>query len=90
MPYRTGAARAPEPTISADALLDQLRGRFERTPEQRASGVPVFIEQVMPYFAAGRIRPIIDSVYPLEQLAEAKARMEKNLHVGKIVVVMPA
>ena len=62
----------------------------QRTPAQRASGVPVFIEQVMPYFAAGRIRPIIDSVYPLEQLAEAKARMEKNLHVGKIVVVMPA
>ena len=60
-----------------------------RTPEQRAAGVPAFVRDLMPAFAAGRIRPVIDNVYPFGKLEEAKARMESNLHVGKIVLAMP-
>ena len=60
-----------------------------RNPEQRASGVPAFVADLMPAFAAGRIRPVIDNVYPFGKLEEAKARMESNLHVGKIVLAMP-
>ena len=59
-----------------------------RTPEQRASGVPAFVKDLMPAFAAGRIRPVIDSVFPFEKLPEARARMESNRHVGKIVITM--
>jgi NADPH:quinone reductase-like Zn-dependent oxidoreductase len=59
-----------------------------RTAEQRASGVPAFTRELMPAFAEGRIRPLIDSTFPLEKLAEAAARMEGNRHVGKIVIVM--
>lgn len=59
-----------------------------RTPEQRAAGVPAFVKDLMPAFAAGRIRPVIDSVFPFEKLAEARARMESNQHVGKIVITM--
>jgi NADPH:quinone reductase-like Zn-dependent oxidoreductase len=59
-----------------------------RTAEQRASGVPAFTRELMPAFAEGRIRPLIDSTFPLEKLAEAAARMEANRHVGKIVIVM--
>ena len=61
-----------------------------RTPEQRASGVPPFIRDVMPAIEARRIRPVIDRVYPLEQLAQARERMESNQHLGKIVVTMDA
>jgi NADPH2:quinone reductase len=43
----------------------------------------------MPAIAAGRIRPLVDRVYPFAQLAEAKAHMEANRHLGKIVVTMP-
>jgi NADPH2:quinone reductase len=60
----------------------------QRTPEQRASGVPAFVRDVMPAIAAGRIRPIIDRVYPFGQLPEARARMESNQHLGKIVVTL--
>ena len=60
----------------------------QRTPEQRASGVPAFVRDVMPAVAAGRIRPIIDRVYTFDQLAEARARMESNQHLGKIVVTL--
>jgi NADPH:quinone reductase-like Zn-dependent oxidoreductase len=60
-----------------------------RTKAQRASGIPRFVAEVMPHFAAGRIRPHIDKVYPFELLAQAKERMETGGHVGKIVLRMP-
>lgn len=61
-----------------------------RSAEQRAAGVPGFVADLMPAIAAGRIRPVIDSVYPFEELAAARARMESNRHLGKIVLVMPS
>ena len=59
-----------------------------RTPEQRASGVVPFAKDVMPAIAAGRIRPFVDRVYRFEELPEARARMESNQHLGKIVIRM--
>jgi NADPH2:quinone reductase len=41
---------------------------------------------VWPHVAAGRIRPVIDQVYPLGEAAAAHARMEASDHVGKIVL----
>ena len=61
-----------------------------RTAEQRAAGVPPFVNDVMPAIAAGRIRPIVDRVYPFDELAQARERMESNRHLGKIVVTMDA
>lgn len=61
-----------------------------RTPEQRAAGLPAFAAGLMPHFAAGRIRPVIDRVFAFGELAAAKAHMEANRHVGKIVLAMPA
>jgi NADPH:quinone reductase-like Zn-dependent oxidoreductase len=60
-----------------------------RTKEQRASAVPRFVAEVMPHFAAGRLKPRIDQVMDLARLKEAKARMEAGAHVGKIVLRMP-
>jgi NADPH:quinone reductase-like Zn-dependent oxidoreductase len=59
-----------------------------RTAEQRAAGLPAFVADLMPAITDGRIRPLIDRVYPFAQLAEAKAHMEANRHVGKIVITM--
>jgi NADPH2:quinone reductase len=42
--------------------------------------------QVWPLLAAGRIAPVIDSEFPLEQAAAAHARMESSAHIGKIVL----
>jgi NADPH2:quinone reductase len=41
---------------------------------------------VWPYVEGGRLKPVIDSVHPLSQAAEAHARMESGQHVGKIVI----
>ena len=61
-----------------------------RTPEQRASAVPGFVADVVPAIAAGRIKPLLDRVFPFGELAAAKAHMESNQHLGKIVLSMPA
>jgi NADPH:quinone reductase-like Zn-dependent oxidoreductase len=59
-----------------------------RSAGQRAAGVAPFVKDVMPAIAAGRIRAVIDKVYPLAHLPEARARMEGNQQTGKIVVTM--
>jgi NADPH2:quinone reductase len=61
-----------------------------RSAEQRAAGVPGLVADLLPAIAAGRIRPVIDRVYPFDQLAAARELMEANRHLGKIVVVMPS
>ena len=42
--------------------------------------------EVWPLLAAGRIAPVMDSEFPLEEAAAAHARMEGGAHVGKIVL----
>lgn len=59
-----------------------------RTHEQRCAGVPAFIADFMPAIADGRLRAIVDRVFPFEELPAAKAHMEANRHVGKIVLML--
>jgi NADPH:quinone reductase len=57
-----------------------------RSAEQRARPVPGFKADLLPDFAAGRITPVIDRVFAFGDLAQAKALMESNQHLGKIVL----
>ncbi len=41
---------------------------------------------VWPMVARGALRPVMDSEFPLEEAAQAHARMEGSSHVGKIVL----
>ena len=41
---------------------------------------------VWPYVEGGRLKPVIDSVFPLADVAKAHERMEAGNHVGKIVL----
>jgi tumor protein p53-inducible protein 3 len=45
-----------------------------------------FLEQFGPLLEAGVIRPVIDTVFPIEQANEAQARMAANENIGKIVL----
>jgi NADPH:quinone reductase-like Zn-dependent oxidoreductase len=58
----------------------------QRSAEQRAATVKGFTADFMPLFAGGRIKPLIDRVFGFEDLEKAKAYMETDAHVGKIVV----
>ena len=44
--------------------------------------------EVWPHVGAGRLKPVIDCTYPLDQAADAHRRMEAGEHVGKIVLVV--
>ena len=44
--------------------------------------------KVWPLLEAGRCRPIINSVFPLSEVAKAHERIESAEHVGKIVLTM--
>jgi NADPH:quinone reductase-like Zn-dependent oxidoreductase len=57
-----------------------------RNAEQRAETVRGFARDLLPAIADGRIRPLIDRVYPFEEFPAAKARMEADAHVGKIIL----
>ena len=44
------------------------------------------LAHVWPLLASGRIKPVMDRVFPLEDAAGAHARMESSAHIGKIVL----
>jgi NADPH2:quinone reductase len=43
---------------------------------------------VLPLIASGRVKPVIDSTFPLAQASAAHARMESGQHIGKIVLTL--
>jgi NADPH2:quinone reductase len=47
-------------------------------------------ERVLPVIAAGRVGPLIDSTFGLDDAAAAHARMETSEHIGKIVLTVPS
>ena len=59
-----------------------------RTVAEKAAIVRGAEEKVWPLVAAGRIKPVIDSTYPLAQAGAAQARMETSQHIGKIVLTV--
>jgi len=61
----------------------------QRTADQKAEFLPEFRRDILPALADGRIKPLVDQVFHFAELAQAKAMMEGNSHVGKIVIRMP-
>jgi NADPH:quinone reductase-like Zn-dependent oxidoreductase len=55
---------------------------------QKAEGTRRFAEQMLPLVAAGQLRPLVDKVFGFADLPAARAHMEANRHVGKIVIAM--
>jgi NADPH:quinone reductase len=43
---------------------------------------------VLPLIAAGRVRPVIDSTFPLAQASADHARIESGNHIGKVVLTL--
>jgi NADPH:quinone reductase-like Zn-dependent oxidoreductase len=59
-----------------------------RNAESRAVTVRGFVADFLPYFASGRLKPLVDRVYRFDELPQAKAFVESDAHLGKVVIRM--
>ncbi len=60
-----------------------LRGR---SIVEKAEATRLFASSVLPLVSRGAIRPVIDHVYPANEIRDAHERMESNASFGKIVL----
>ena len=57
-----------------------------RSIEEKADAIRRFASAVLPLVSHGKVRPVIDRVYPVDQVHDAHERMESNASFGKIVL----
>jgi NADPH2:quinone reductase len=60
-----------------------------RSLADKAAIVEGFRRRFLPLFETGRLRPVIDRVYALDEVRIAHERMEANQNLGKIVLRVP-
>ncbi len=60
-----------------------LRGR---PLEEKIALAREFSERIIPFFDAGRLKPVVDRVFPFEEIRAAHELMESNKTFGKIVL----
>ncbi len=77
-----GATAGPKVEIDLRALFWKQVQLIGTTMASRAE-----FEALLRVVFAGRLRPVVDSVLPLEQAREAHERLERGEHLGKIVLV---
>jgi len=59
-----------------------------RSNADKAAMVAAIEAKVMPLLREGRVKPLMDSTFPLEQAADAHRRIESSGHIGKIVLAV--
>jgi len=67
----------------ATVLATSLR---PRPTHEKAAIVAGVAELVWPLVSAGQVRPIIDTVLPLAEAADAHRLLEADGHIGKILL----
>jgi NADPH:quinone reductase-like Zn-dependent oxidoreductase len=59
-----------------------------RSNEEKARIAREVERVVWPWIGAGKVKPVIDSTYPLEQAEQAHQRLQSGAHAGKVVLVV--
>ncbi len=81
--------------VKAEINLAQLMVRRQkiagsvlrpRPIAEKASIVRCFADEVMRFFAQERIVPLVDRIFPIDEVVEAHRLMENSGHFGKIVL----
>lgn len=86
--YVDGVVKAELDILALHAKRLRLFGVSNkmRSAAEIAEGVRGFSRDVLPAFAGGHLQPVIDKVFPFAELPQAKAHMESNAHLGKIIL----
>lgn len=59
-----------------------------RSVPDKAAIAQAVERKVWPLIVAGKVRPVMDSIFPFREAAKAHARMESSVHIGKIALSM--
>ena len=59
-----------------------------RSTEEKAAATAAFVRDVNPLLARAVVRPVVDRVFPLEQIRDAHDRLESNASFGKVVLTV--
>jgi NADPH2:quinone reductase len=59
-----------------------------RSVPDKAAIAAAIADKILPLIAAGKVKPVMDSEFPLADAAKAHARMESSMHIGKIVLAV--
>jgi NADPH2:quinone reductase len=57
-----------------------------RSPQEKGAIRDALLREVWPLIEAGKIKPVVDHIYPLAGAQEAHARMAKSAHIGKLLL----
>lgn len=81
----------PKATINAAKIMVKrlhLTGSTlrPRSNADKAAMVAAIEAKVLPLLNTGKVKPLMDSNFPLAKAAEAHRRMETSAHIGKIVL----
>jgi NADPH:quinone reductase-like Zn-dependent oxidoreductase len=57
-----------------------------RSRAEKAAIVTRFKDEILPGFASGALRVVVDAVFPAARAAEAFQRMRENRNAGKILI----
>ncbi|HEU0256276.1 MAG TPA: NAD(P)H-quinone oxidoreductase [Microbacteriaceae bacterium] len=88
------ADRTGTPASFPAGLLIAKRARLQGTAvrprplDERAALLAGLQAEVWPMVDDGRVRVVVDSVYPLAAAADAHRRMESSAHMGKILLAV--
>lgn len=83
-----GIAEIPLFTIMRKRLTLTGSTLRNRSPAEKGAIAAALEQDVWPLVSSGRVRPVIDSVFPLTEVAAAHRRLESGEAAGKIVLVV--
>ncbi|GAB1605512.1 quinone oxidoreductase PIG3-like isoform X1 [Argonauta hians] len=81
-------------SVNGNLFLELLKKRISllattlrtRTDQYKGKLVEAFSRHALPHFNNGNLKPVLDSVFPLDQIHAAHQKMEANRNMGKIVI----
>ena len=59
-----------------------------RTAEQKAEIAQELKAYAWPLLDTGQVKPVIDSIFPMQKIRDAHERLESGSHIGKIIMQM--
>ena len=88
---QVGAMGGPVASFALGALLPKRASLIgtvlrSRPIEQKIEANQLFVAELLPRFEDGSLKPVIDSRYPLADIAAAHTYMETNANIGKILI----